>query len=63
MVIPVVVPEITSLVFVIRILAKELKVVLGDLFQIVEFVIRWWIFTRRLLTQPPTVIAAGPIAE
>jgi hypothetical protein len=62
MVIPAVVPEITSLVFVIRIFAKELKVVLGDLFQIVEFVIRWWIFTRRLWTQPPTVIAAGPIA-
>ena len=38
---------VTSLaVFGIRVFAKEVKAVLGDIFQVFEFVLRWWIMIR-----------------
>ena len=52
------------LVFGIRVLVKELTAVLRDLFQIVEFTIRQWIYIRGVvkgLTTTPAAFAAGMI--
>ncbi len=50
---------ITSLfVFGIRVLIKEVKAVLGDMFQIFEFILQWWILIREQLTwETPQAIA------
>jgi hypothetical protein len=38
---------VTSLlVFGVRVLVKESRAILGDLFQLCEFTIRWWIYIR-----------------
>jgi hypothetical protein len=37
---------ISLLVFAIRVLLKEARGVLNDFFQIIEFLIRWWILIR-----------------
>jgi len=67
---PPVIPErivdtslVTSLaVFGLRVLVKEAKAILGDLFQLLEFTIRWWIYIRNIVrgvaaTPVPTMVA------
>ena len=52
---------ISLLVFGLRVLVKESKAVLGDLFQIVEFTIRWWIYIRGVVNTAG--LTTAPIAE
>src|SRR5579863_10319254 len=55
---------ISLVAFGVRILAKETKAVLGDLFQMLEFTIRWWIYIRSIaksvVTAPVAANAAVP---
>jgi hypothetical protein len=54
---------ISLLVFGLRVLANEVKAVLGDWFKIVEFTIRWWIFICEMFEPRVTWSIAPPRAE
>jgi hypothetical protein len=49
-------------VFVARVLLKEAKTVLGDLFQLIEFFIHWWIHIKNVLADPGSGVPE-PVAE
>jgi hypothetical protein len=54
----------TSLgLFGLKLFAKELKPLLRECFQIVEFTMRWWIFIRSGLTAPTPEDLSASTAE
>ena len=51
---------ISLAVFGFRLFVKESKAVLGDLFQMLEFTLRWWIHIRNIVKNPLT---AAPLVD
>jgi len=51
---------ISLLVFGLRVLVKEAKAVLGDLFQLIVFALRWCIHIRRIVKEGATMPALMP---
>jgi hypothetical protein len=52
--------DISLMVFAIRVVVKEAKAIVDELFQLIEILIRWWIFIRTVVKNTPTSIARRP---